>query len=222
MYDFYSMLLLSCNLHSAFSVSSASSLSEGDSGWKHCFTTPSLTYFERGQVVSVLSALTYGLNFVSPELNFIHRRAKVCSPPRWKLASCRLISDQSSEECVLIKQRVCLPWIQALFILNTGSVWGKCRFYFNCWQSLFIIHSDSDSNERKACVGMNKIWGDFQLLEWCWLTCGMVLADLRNGTFWHTERYHLISWTVSSSKLFLGTERTEAPYSLHKASRMEL
>lgn len=143
---FYSMLLLSCNLHSAFSVSSASSLSEGDSGWKHCFTTPSLTYFERGQVVSVLSALTYGLNFVSPELNFIHRRAKVCSPPRWKLASCRLISDQSSEECVLIKQRVCLPWIQALFILNTGSVWGKCRFYFNCWQSLFIIHSDSDSN----------------------------------------------------------------------------
>ena len=28
-----------------------------------------------------------------------------------------------------------------------------------------------------------KIWGDFQLLEWCWLTCGMVLADLRNGTF---------------------------------------
>ena len=71
---------------------------------------------------------------------------KVCSPPRWKLASCRLISDQSSEECVLIKQRVCLPWIQALFILNTGSVWGKCRFYFNCWQSLFIIHSDSDSN----------------------------------------------------------------------------
>ncbi|WP_412473199.1 hypothetical protein [Bacteroides thetaiotaomicron] len=24
---------------------------------------------------------------------------------------------------------------------------------------------------------MNKIWGDFQLLEWCWLTCGMVLAD---------------------------------------------
>ena len=130
----------------AFSVSSASSLSEGDSGWKHCFTTPSLTYFERGQVVSVLSALTYGLNFVSPELNFIHRRAKVCSPPRWKLASCRLISDQSSEECVLIKQRVCLPWIQALFILNTGSVWGKCRFYFNCWQSLFIIHSDSDSN----------------------------------------------------------------------------
>ena len=106
MYDFYSMLLLSCNLHSAFSVSSASSLSEGDSGWKHSFTTPSLTYFERGQVVSVLSALTYGLNFVSPELNFIHRRAKVCSPPRWKLASCRLISDQSSEECVLIKQRV--------------------------------------------------------------------------------------------------------------------
>ena len=146
MYDFYSMLLLSCNLHSAFSVSSASSLSEGDSGWKHSFTTPSLTYFERGQVVSVLSALTYGLNFVSPELNFIHRRAKVCSPPRWKLASCRLISDQSSEECVLIKQRVCLPSIQALFILNTGSVWGKCRFYFNCWQSLFIIHSDSDSN----------------------------------------------------------------------------
>ena len=176
MYDFYSMLLLSCNLHSAFSVSSASSLSEGDSGWKHCFTTPSLTYFERGQVVSVLSALTYGLNFVSPELNFIHRRAKVCSPPRWKLASCRLISDQSSEECVLIK----------------------------------------------PCVGMNKIWGDFQLLEWCWLTCGMVLADLRNGTFWHTERYHLISWTVSSSKLFLGTERTEAPYSLHKASRTGL
>ena len=117
-----------------------------DSGWKHCFTTPSLTYFERGQVVSVLSALTYGLNFVSPELNFIHRRAKVCSPPRWKLASCRLISDQSSEECVLIKQRVCLSWIQALFILNTGSVWGKCRFYFNCCQSLFIIHSDSDSN----------------------------------------------------------------------------
>ena len=130
MYDFYSMLLLSCNLHSAFSVSSASSLSEGDSGWKHCFTTPSLTYFERGQVVSVLSALTYGLNFVSPELNFIHRRAKVCSPPRWKMASCRLISDQSSEECVLIKQRVCLPWIQALFILNTGSVWGKQTFCF--------------------------------------------------------------------------------------------
>lgn len=146
MYDFYLMPLLSCNLHSAFSVSSASSLSEGDSGWRHCFTIPSLTYFERGQVVSVLSALTYGLNFVSPELNFIHRRAKVCSPPRWKLASCRLISDQSSEECVLIKRRVCLPWIQALFILNTGSVWGKCRFYFNCWQSLFIIHSESDSN----------------------------------------------------------------------------
>ena len=109
---FYSMLLLSCNLHSsAFSVSSASSLSEGDSGWKHCFTTPSLTYFERGQVVSVLSALTYGLNFVSPELNFIHRRAKVCSPPRWKLASCRLISDQSSEECVLINRgSVCLGY----------------------------------------------------------------------------------------------------------------
>ena len=128
MYDFYSMLLLSCNLHSAFSVSSASSLSEGDSGWKHCFTTPSLTYFERGQVVSVLSALTYGLNFVSPELNFIHRRAKVCSPPRWKLASCRLISDQSSEECVLIKQRVCLPWIQALFEVNRPSV-----FYLNYW-----------------------------------------------------------------------------------------
>lgn len=84
-----------------------------------------------GQVVSVLSALTYGLNFVSPELNFIHRRAEVCSPPRWKLASCRLISDQSSEESVLIKQRVCLPWIEALFILNTGSVWGKCRFLFN-------------------------------------------------------------------------------------------
>ena len=132
--------------YSDYSVLLANAQSEGDSGWKHCFTTPSLTYFERGQVVSVLSALTYGLNFVSPELNFIHRRAKVCSPPRWKLASCRLISDQSSEECVLIKQRVCLPWIQALFILNTGSVWGKCRFYFNCWQSLFIIHSESDSN----------------------------------------------------------------------------
>ena len=141
------LILLSGYLpHSAFSVSLANALTEGDSGWKHCFTTPSLTYFERGQVGSVLSALTYGLNFVSPELNFIHRRAKVCPPPRWKLASCRLISDQSSEECVLIKQRVCLPWIQALFILNTGSVWGKCRFYFNCWQSLFIIHSDSDSN----------------------------------------------------------------------------
>ena len=125
------LILLSGYLpHSAFSVSLANALTEGDSGWKHCFTTPSLTYFERGQVVSVLSALTYGLNFVSPELNFIHRRAKVCSPPRWKLASCRLISDQSSEECVLIKQRVCLPWIQALFILNTGSVWGKQTFCF--------------------------------------------------------------------------------------------
>lgn len=129
MYDFYLMPLLSCNLHSAFSVSSASSLSEGDSGWRHCFTTPSLTYFERGQVVSVLSALTYGLNFVSPELNFIHRRAKVCSPPRWKLASCRLISDQSSEECVLIKRRVCLPWIQALFEVNAGSISTVGRVY---------------------------------------------------------------------------------------------
>jgi len=38
---------------------------------------------------------------------------------------------------------------------------------------------------------MNKIWGDFQLLEWCWLTCGMVLSDTLRGTIWYLERYQV-------------------------------
>ena len=113
----YAIIIL--NLHSAFSVSSASSLSEGDSGWKHCFTTPSLTYFERGQVVSVLSALTYGLNFVSPELNFIIAELK----------SVRLRGESGELPAYFrsIKRRVCSDQTEGLFALDTGSVYLEYR-----------------------------------------------------------------------------------------------
>ena len=79
---------------------------------------------------------TYGLNSVSPELNFIHHRAGLHSLPSWKSLTTELKVDripaylksinnpiiQRNRGLVYLEQSLCLFRIESLFGINTGSV----------------------------------------------------------------------------------------------------
>ena len=137
MYHLYSILLSGHFLHSAFSVSLANALLERDSGWKDNFAPlrEGILSGEGPILHTSYSCSTTGLNFVSPEMNFTHRRDEGYSSPRWRFLTTEMkvgkvaayfksMTDNSSD-----KQRLCLPRIALLFVPNSTSVWDKCRLW---------------------------------------------------------------------------------------------